>query len=460
MDKTTEKLASYATGVRYEDLTPAAVRATEKLLIDSIGCAIGGYDSEPARIARRVAERSSSLPPARVWGSGSRSSIEAAAFANGVMVRYLDFNDTYMSLEVAHPSDAIPAILAVAESRHASGKDTLRALVTMYEVFASFADACNIFNKGFDHGLYIALGATAGLGNLLGLDVERMSNAIALTCAPNVPIRQTRSGALTMWKGCAAPAAARASIAATELAMEGMTGPSAIFEGRHGIFDQVTGRFELAPFGGNGKPFAVERSGIKYFPTEYNSLVPLELMLRLREKVAADDVESIHVETYHFTYTEIGSEPEKWRPTTRETADHSLPYLLAVALMDGDISVASFSEERIRDPRLPPLMDRITISENAEFTRKAPASMACRIEVKTRRGERYVEAGSYPKGHAKNPMSEAEVESKFRKLCAGRLAPERTEAILQAVWGLAESTDVSDLVDLIVLDTNSARGCR
>jgi 2-methylcitrate dehydratase len=452
MDKTTEKLASYATSLRYENLTPEAVRVTEKLLLDTIGCAIGGYRSEPARIARRLAARASSVPPARVWGSGEPSSVEAAAFANGVMVRYLDFNDTYMSQEVAHPSDMIPAILALADAHHASGKQALLAIVTAYEIFASFADACNLFNKGFDHGLYIAFGTTAGLGRLLGLDKEQMGNAIALTCAPNVPIRQTRSGALTMWKGCAASAAARSAIFATELAKEGMTGPSAAFEGRHGIWEQVTGRFDLSPFGGNGAPFAVERSGIKFFPTEYNSLVPLELMLKLREKVSADEVESVHVETYHFTYTEIGSEPEKWRPTTRETADHSLPYMLAAALSDGGISVESFSEQRIRDPKLPPLMDRIKISENAEFTRKSPASMECRIEVRTKKGERFVEAGSYPKGHAKNPMTEAEVEQKFRKLCAGNVPEDRSEAIMNAVWKLQETQDIGELLGLIRLN--------
>jgi 2-methylcitrate dehydratase len=452
LDKTTEKIASYATSLRYQDLTPEAVRVTEKLLLDTLGCAIGGYHSEPARIARRLAARVSSTPPASVWGSGESSSVDAAAFANGVMVRYLDFNDTYMSQEVAHPSDMIPAILAVAEARHASGKEALLAIATAFEVFASFADTCNLFNKGFDHGLYISFGTTAGLGRLLGLDPERMGNAIALTCAPNVPIRQTRSGALTMWKGCAASAAARASIFATDLAEEGMTGPSAAFEGRHGIFDQVTGRFELGRFGGKGVPFAVERSGIKYFPTEYNSLVPLELMLKLRDKVSVEEVESIHVETYHFTYTEIGSEPEKWRPTTRETADHSLPYMLAVALADGDISVASFTEERIRDPKLPALMDRITIGENAEFTRKCPESMECRIEVKTKQGERYVEAGSYPKGHAKNPMSEAEVETKFRKLCKGNVSNRVCDSIMGAVWKLDEAQDIGELLQLIQME--------
>jgi len=447
LDKTTEKLASYATSLRYEDLTPQAVHVTEKLLVDTIGCAIGGYHSEPGRIARRLATRSSSVPPARVWGSGELSSIEAAAFANGVIVRYLDFNDTYMSREVAHPSDMIPAILAVADAHHVNGRQALLAIATAYEVFASFADVCNLFNKGFDHGLYIAFGTAAGLGRLLELDKEQMANAIALTCAPNVPIRQTRSGALTMWKGCAASAAARAAIFATELAKEGMTGPSAVFEGRHGIWEQVTGRFELGAFGGNGAPFAVERTGIKYFPTEYNSLVPLELILKLREKVSADEVESIHVETYHFTYTEIGSEPEKWRPTTRETADHSLPYMLAVALSDGGISVESFSEQRIRDPKLPPLMDRIRVSENAEFTRKSPTSMECRIEITTKKGERFIEAASYPKGHAKNPMTDAEVEQKFRKLCQRNISSDPCESIMNSVWKLEGMRDISELLD-------------
>jgi 2-methylcitrate dehydratase len=449
MDKITEKLANYATTVRYEHLTPRAVRVTEKLLLDTLGCAIGGYHSEGAQIARRLAARSSSVPPARVLGTGALTSIEAAAFANGVMARYLDFNDTFMSQEVAHPSDMIPAILAVADAYHASGKQVLLAIATAYEVFASFADVCSLWNKGWDHGLYIGFGVTAGVGQLLGLTEEQMGNAIALTSAPNVPTRQTRSGALTMWKGCAAPAAARSAIFATELAKEGMSGPSAAFEGRHGVWDQVTGPFELGAFGGKGTPFAVERSGIKFFPTEYHSQVPLGLILKLREKVSVDEIEAVHVETYHFTYTEIGSEPEKWRPTTRETADHSLPYMLAAALSDGGISIESFTVQRIRDPKLPLLMDRIKISENAEFTRKSPASMECRIEITTKKGARYVEAGSYPKGHPKDPMSDAEVEQKFRALCRGIVAEDRCESILNAVWALDATRDIGELLGLV-----------
>ena len=452
MDKTTEKLADYATSLRYEQLTPGALRATQKLVLDTLGCAVGGYRSTPARIARRLAARSSSTPAARVWGTGEPASVEAAAFANGVMARYLDFNDTFMSHEVAHPSDMIPAILAVAEAHHASGRDALLAIAIAYEVFAVFADVCSLWDKGWDHGLYIGLGVAAGAGRLSGFTKEQMANAIAIACTANVPTRQTRSGALTMWKGSAAPAAARAAVFAVDLAREGMSGPSAAFEGRHGVWDQVTGKFALGAFGGGGVPFAVERSGIKYFPTEYHSQVPLGLILKLREKVAVDDIESVHVETYHFTYTEIGSEPEKWRPTTRETADHSLPYMLAAALSDGGISVDTFSEQRIRDPKLPPLMDRIRISENAEFTRKSPASMECRIEITTRQGARHVEAGSYPRGHAKNPLTDAEVEQKFKALCRGIVPEQRCAALLKAVWALDAAPDVGELLELIRID--------
>ncbi|MES2999859.1 MAG: MmgE/PrpD family protein [Pseudomonadota bacterium] len=450
MDAFTRNIARYAASLQYAQLTPAAIHATKRLLVDSFACAVGAMECEPVRIACEVAKAASSMPPATVWGSGEKSSIEAAAFANGVMVRYLDFNDTYMSLEASHPSDMFAAILAVAEARRASGEETLLALVVACEVEMALADSCNLFRKGFDHGLYIGLGTAAGVGRLVGLDVERMGNAISLACTPNVPTRQTRSGELTMWKGCAASASARSAIFAVQLAQQGMTGPTEAFEGRHGIFQQVTnGAFELVPLSDGKTPFAVERSAIKYIPTEYNSQLPLYQALQLRKKVAWEDIEAIDVQTYNFTFTEIGSEPEKWRPTTRETADHSLPYMLAVTLMDGGISVESFSDERIRDPRLPGLMDRIRIAENAEFSRRYPEFMDCRIEVTSKAGGKFVEYASYPKGHHKNPMTDAEVEEKYWQLCGPRMDKQVADALLEATWKLDESADVGSLVELI-----------
>jgi len=216
----------------------------------------------------------------------------------------------------------------------------------------------------------------------------------------------------------------------------------------------VTGPFELPPFGGGSLPFAIERSAIKYLPTEYNSQLPLYLMLRLAEKVSAGSVESIHVEVYRFTYTEIGSEPEKWRPTTRETADHSLPYMLAVALIDGGISVDSFSEDRILDPELPAFMDRIKITENAEFTQRYPNSMECRIEIKTKSGASFIESGSYPKGHAKNPMTDEEVKQKFLKLCVDHVSEKQAHLIMDAVWNIENIDNISELLDLIKIENS------
>lgn len=452
MDKTTDRLASYVTSLSYENLTPAAIHETKKRLIDSFGCAIGAYNSEPALIARKLAATSKGVPPARVLGSGHLTSMEMAAFANSVMVRYLDFNDTYISTGGGHPSDMVPAILAVADGHHASGKEVLVATIAAYEVFGALADVVPIRDKGWDHGLFVVLGSAAGAGKLLGLTNEQMGNALALAISANVPIRQTRSGELSMWKGCATAASARAGVFATLLASEGMTGPAEVFEGRHGIWQQVTGPFKIGTLGGDEMPFAVERSNLKYFPTEYHSQAPLWVALSLRQKVRVEDIAAINVQIYYNAYSELGSEPQKWDPQTRETADHSLPYLLASALRDGVITVASFSEEHIRDKNLRSLMSLIKIGENSEFTRRFPAAMASQIEVVTKNGERYIEQASYPKGHVRNPMSDADVESKFKEMCRAMLQPDRCQEILEALWGLEDVQDVSGVLELVSVE--------
>lgn len=375
MDKTTEALASYVVSLSYEDLTVAAIHETKKRLIDSFGCAIGGYQSEPALIARRLAAASNGMPPARVLGSGDLTSMEMAAFANSVMVRYLDYNDTYISAGGGHPSDALPALLAVADAHHAGGKEVLAAAVAAYELFGALADVVPIRDQGWDHGLFVVLGSAAGAGKLLRLATGQMGDAFALAISANVPTRQTRSGELSMWKGCATAASARAGVFAALLASEGMTGPTAAFEGRHGVWQQVTGPFQLRPLGGDGTPFAVERSHLKYFPTEYHSQAPLWMALSLRRKVRVEDIAAVNVQTYYNAYSEI--------------------------------------------------------------------------EVVTRSGERHVERASHPKGHVRNPMTDADVESKFMEMCKGMVGPDRCRKILEAVWNLEDVQDIGGVLELI-----------
>jgi 2-methylcitrate dehydratase len=212
MDKTTETLAKYVTGLTYSALSPSAVHQTKRRLVDAIACAIGGYASAPAEIARRVAANVSGTPPARIFNTGKTTSMDMAAFANAVMVRYLDFNDTFISKGSGHPSDMIPAMLAVADAQRLGGKDVLLAIAIAYEVYTAMADQVGLRDKGWDQGFFVVISAAAGAAKLLKLSLEQTADAIAIAATANVPTRQTRAGELAMWKGVATAAAARSAV--------------------------------------------------------------------------------------------------------------------------------------------------------------------------------------------------------------------------------------------------------
>src|SRR5437867_9132713 len=285
MDKTTQTLSGYVTSLRYADLSPHTVREAKRHLIDSLGCAMGGYRSEPAVIAREVAPAWSGVPSARLLGEGRPTMPEAAAFANSVMIRFLDANDTYIARGSGHPSDMLGALLAAAELEGASGKDLLLATVAGYEVFGALADQVSLRDRGWDQGVFVAPASAAGAGLLLGLSAVQMADAIAIAATANVATRQTRAGELAMWKGCATAAAGKAGLFAAQLAREGMTGPTAAFEGRHGVGEQVTGPFEIGELGGRDRSVGGGRTIFTAFAAEYHAQAPLAMALALRDKV-------------------------------------------------------------------------------------------------------------------------------------------------------------------------------
>jgi 2-methylcitrate dehydratase len=451
MDTTTERLAGYVGALRFEDLTPGAIHEATRHLIDSLGCALGGSRSEPAEIARRIAPVWNGSPSARILGEGRTTTPEAAAFANSVMIRFLDANDTYITTGSGHPSDMLGALLAAAESTDASGRDLLVATVAGYEVFGALADQVPLRDRGWDQGVFVAPASAAGAGMLLGLSTEQMANALAIAVTANVATRQTRAGDLAMWKGCATAVAAKAGLFAAQLAKAGMTGPTAAFEGRHGLWEQVSGRFELGALGGGDKTFAIERTNFKSFATEYHAQAPVALALGLRSKVGVDEIEAVDVRIYAMAHSEIASEPAKWDPRTRETADHSLPYMLAVALTDGRIGPASFEPKRYLDPALRPLMNRIRVVADDEFTRRFPGELPSEVSVLTRSGQRLVERAVYPKGHARNPMTDADVVAKFRDLSADVLPPARVDTALAELWRLPDCPRIGSLLDRLTI---------
>ena len=449
MDPTTEHLSDYACRLTYEDLSQEAVHQVKRTLIDSLGCALGAYDSEPAAIAQRIASRVQGSPLARILCTSQETSTDLAAFANTVLIRYLDCNDAYAGRATGHPSDMIGGVLAVAASRRVGGRAVIAAITAAYEVFCRLADEFPL--KGWDQGMFVVIGATCGAGMVLGLDRKAMGNAISIAITTGVPLGATRVGELSMWKGCATAAAVRTAVFAAELAAEGMTGPGAPFEGRDGLWQHLgveAPKWER--FGGGAKPFRITTTSFKAYPSVVHTQGPIGLVLELRERLGSAAIESIHVATYEQAMRRTAREAEKWNPETRETADHSMPYLVAAAFQDGAVTPATFAPSRIQDPALRALIKKLKVVEEPEFTRRYPAESCTRIEVTTTDGKRVVAETSHPKGHHCNPLTDREVEEKFRGLASGALGAEGCDRALREVWNLENSPTLDRLFESLV----------
>lgn len=454
MDAPTRRMAEYAVGLRAEPPPPAAIRAVTRHLIDSIACALGALAAPPVGVARRIAATARSDFGASVIGSPARTTPEYAAFANTVMVRYLDYNDTGIG---GHPSDMIPAVLALAEPMHASGLAVARAIHAQYEVVAGLRRAGMMLRHRHVDQVQAVLGGVVGAGMILELDLAAMANAISLAITPNIPMRVTRTGELSDWKGCATAHCALSAVLAARWAGEGLTGPPAPFEGVAGFYELLgVGPFDLD---GLGQPrdgrSAVESTGLKFYPAEYSAQGPIGAILALRPSVArVEDVVRITAALHWGGWHEIGGgqgdRAEKWNPTTRESADHSLPYLLATALVDGEITPDSFGPDRLRDPAIRALMARVEVVEDAELTRRHAGDIPLWpsvVGIELADGRRSRQEAGPPKGHPFNPLSDAELEAKFRRLSAPVLDEAGTRRLLDSLWALPELADINVVTD-------------
>ena len=451
-----EQLSSYAAALRYEDLPPEVVQQAKRLIVDSVGCALGGYTSDPASIARDLAGSVTSSQPATVIGSGQRSSLDMATFANGVMLRFLDFNDGYTSTgESGHPSDSIAAVLTLAEAFNRSGKEVITATVLAYEVFCRICDEVDLKPLGFDHVTVGGMASTAAAARLFNLPEKDIAQAFNLGIAPNVALYQTRIGHVSMWKGCAYANASRNAVFATMLAARGMTGPAPIFEGVGGYFKAVTGApFKLAGLGGREHGYKIMECSIKRFPLGQYAQTVVEAALELRAKIkSVDEIAEIRIETVSAAVRLMAGDPEKWTPPTRETADHSMPYSVAVALIYGGVESRHFDEDRLRDPAILGLAKRIKVEMSAEAEKHMPAAMRCYFTLTTKSGATHKAMVDYHKGHYKNPMTESEIEGKFRPLAAQVLDQAQTERLLEKLWHIEDLADAGECVRLTVANS-------
>ncbi|MGE5156361.1 MAG: MmgE/PrpD family protein, partial [Betaproteobacteria bacterium] len=307
---------------------------------------------------------------------------------------------------------------------------------------------------GFDQGTFMGVATALGIGRMLGLDRAQLGNAVSLALVPHIPLRVTRTGTLSMWKGCASASAIHSAIFAVRLARNGMTGPEEPFEGKTGLWDQATGAFSVRLPANDDGHLVVEISHLKQFPAETHGQALLGLMPKVRAWRSPDQIASIEIDTYWQAYHEIAMHPSRWDPTTRETADHSLPYLLSVALVDGEIDARrSFEPERISDPALRPLMNKISVREDPEFTagfrppgKGISGEPRARLTVTATDGERLVEEVGYHRGHWMNPMTRDDIDAKFDAASRGVLGRSQRDAIRAAWWSVADAPDIGDVI--------------
>jgi 2-methylcitrate dehydratase len=446
------RFARYAVKLQYDHIPAPVLHEAKRRFLDSFATAVGAMPAEAYHIARNVAARMGSTPGASMLGGGT-TSIEWATFVNGLLIRYLDFNDTYLSKEPAHPSDNLAAILSVGEMVDASGKDMLVAAVLAYEIQCRLCDASSLRKYGIDHVTYGAVSSCLAACKLLKLDEDKTTHAVGIAGVCNAALRQTRAGEMSMWKGCAFANAARQGVFAALLAAEGMTGPAPIFEGELGFMRLLTREtFTVAPMGAENGPsqnvddFMISHTYIKFWPVEYHAQSAVDAILQLRPQVGDwRNVEKIDIHTFDAAVDIIGKDPEKYRPKTRETADHSMPYCVAVALTDGDVWLHSFDDDKLANAPLIELTNRVKLHRNASANDRYPRGIPNLLKVTLKDGRTFELEVEFPRGHARNRMTDAEVEKKFRN-CALKK------------YGEAKVTDiVKQTLSMETLTGNAAR---
>jgi len=453
-----EKLANFVVSATLTALS-AEARAQLKLrLLDSLGCAIGAQSGPPVTIVRAQVEEFGGCPLSTLIGGGKTSPSYAALY-NSALVRYLDFNDSYMAPgETCHPSDNLGAVLAAAEYRGASGKDLLTALAVAYQVQCRLSDEAPLRSLGFDHTTQGNFALAAGVSKALGLNGEQTANAIAISGTAFNALRVTRTGALSHWKGLAYPNAAFCCTNAAFLAMRGVTGPREVFEGNKGFFETISGEFLIN--WSNEDLEKVARTILKKYNAEVHSQSALEGVLELKDEhgFQAAEVSSIEIAIFQAAYDIIGGgeEGDKNIIRTKEEADHSLKFLVAAALLDGKVMPEQFAPERIVKDDIQQFMKRVAVRPDKRMTRLFPGKHACSVTVRLTDGRAFKKEKTGYEGFLTSPMERERVEEKFKRLCGPFTDTALQDEIIMLVENIEDVT-VSELMRPLSMAGPAAR---
>jgi 2-methylcitrate dehydratase len=445
-----EQLAAFVVRTRYNDISHDACQQLKNHILDAIGCAIGALDAPPVQALHAQLEEFGGNPLASLIGGGKTSPV-LAAFYNSTLERYLDFMDSFVAKhETCHPADNVMSVLAASEYAEKSGREFLTAVAVAYQVQCRLSEVAPVRPKGFDHTVQGAYAVAAGVAKALGLDEAGIANAVAISGASYVGLRVTRSGNLSNWKGLAYPNMAYGATDAAFLAKRGITGPMEVFEGKGGLMDAITGKFEVDWSKENLE--AVLKTDIKKYNAEFHAQTTMEATLELREKekINPAEIKKIDVAIFDVAYNIIGggNDGAKKHVQTKEEADHSLPYMIAVALLDGEVTPAQYDPARIVKKDVQELLQKVTIRSDAAMSARFPAEMPCKIEIELNDGKKLsIDKHDY-EGFNTHPMPWAAVVAKFNNLASPYASAAQRSAIVAAVEKI-ESLKVKDLIDVL-----------
>lgn len=456
-DTVTATMAQWASGLRFQDLGEGAVHEARRYLLDSLGCAFGGYQQEDVEIALEVLGEIGGTGPATVLGSGQRIDPVSASLANALMVRVMDYNDIYWQQDPSHPSDLIPAALALGERAAGSGKDLIVGIVLGHEFEMRMCEAAfpGIRERGWHHATLTAFVSPIVGGRMLGLPWQKIQHAIGISASRHATLGAVTAGKLTMMKNTVDPMATQSGVLAALLAERGYTGPEHVIDGKEGLVQCLGPEWKLeALTDGLGAEWRIERCGMKAFPTEALTHAPISATLDLviENDLVPEDVAEVHIRSLARA-ADILADPSKYDPRTKETADHSLPYVIAAAVADRQVTPAQFTPAKIADPRIRDILPRVKVVADPEIEAVFPELQRVVVTIRTTSGQEVSRQLDFPKGDPRNPLTDTEIEEKFDALSAPVLSAEGRQRIKDAVWGLEKMESISNLMQLCTTDS-------
>ncbi len=452
----TETIARWATELQYEDLTPESIEAAKRFLYDTLGCALGGFQTHDVGMFLAHEREMGGSGPCTVIGAGDKLNPMAASMLNALMIRAMDYNDIYWKQDPSHPSDLLSAPLALAERDHVSGKDLIVGILLAYEMAMRLCHVAvpGIRERGWHHATLMGFAAPVVAGRMIGLSAEQMQHAIGIASCRCFTLGCAVAGKLTMMKNTVSPMATRAGVEAALLAKKGYTGPEGVLEGKEGMEHCLGDAWDYGWITDDlGDRFMITDCGMKSYPIEalMHSPVCATLHLVKEHSLKAEDVEGIVIESIARA-ADILSDPAKYKPESKESADHSLPYCIAAALAEGRVTPVEFTEEKLWDERLRSQMAKVKVVANDEFEKAFPAKQCTRVTITTTDGRTLVHAVDVPKGDPRDPMTEEELKVKFEALAGPVMSEKRREALRGAVLRLEVLDDVGKLMRVCIAD--------